>query len=191
MRAQEQAEKPSDDYENHGSRFASLATLTDKEGDNDKEENTVIIDESNANQGRSKTEAIRKGKKPVNEGTGPMDGVELCASEPSLLQEIEGKMKTCMKENTDSRPTLAGRIKERALKDVSNNLVIQPAKLKPTWFGPRANKGVGNREVGPISGWATHGNRNKTDGTNKGVPIGPTMKVGPAHTRPPDTSTGG
>lgn len=52
--------------------------------------------------------------------------------------------------------TSGGRkIKERALKEISNVLDARPVNLKPVWTGLKSGSGSGFKEVGPKSKWAT------------------------------------
>lgn len=47
--------------------------------------------------------------------------------------------------------------KDRVLKEVTNILEVQPAKLKTTWTGLKTGSGSTVREVGLINEWVAHG----------------------------------
>lgn len=70
-----------------------------------------------------------------------MDGVELSASDLSLLQGVKTSMRPESERQVDPKPSISGRIKERVMKDITNNLELQPAKLKSSWTGLKSAKG--------------------------------------------------
>lgn len=90
-----------------GSRFASLVNLTKEEGDNEGGFNVDENGAAGANQGQNPSEADRKGKKPVGKRGDPMDGVELCASDPSLLNGMRVASRTMAKKEIGSKSYVA------------------------------------------------------------------------------------
>lgn len=88
----------------NGSRFAALTEDTnegkDKEGETDMETN----EEREEVVAPLSSDAVEKGKKPIGTTTDDMEGVEICTSDPSLINSFNstsssdlGKMKEVTK----------------------------------------------------------------------------------------------
>lgn len=84
------------------------------------------------------------------------------------------------------RESLASqRLKERALKEVTNKLEARPVKLKPSWAGPKGN-GTGVREVGPATGWSKKGDPIRSSEQGLWAQLEDLLEKGVAAGRPPD-----
>lgn len=57
-----------------------------------------------------------------------------------------------MERKNNQKLSLSDRIKEGAMKEVTNSISIQLVKFKPMWTGLKAVKGGAAREVGPVTG---------------------------------------
>lgn len=77
------------------------------------------------------------------------------------------------------------RLKEKALKEVTNRLEARPIKLKPDWAGPKGN-GVGIREVGPVMGWTKQGAAAKPSGVGPRAHLDVNLSKGAVPSWPPD-----
>lgn len=97
-----------------------------------------------------------KGKKQKSYEVEDMEGVELRASDPSLLgvKMREKAMVWMSGKSTQSQPS---KTIVNALKDVTNVLEVRPIKLKPNWVGFKNGKGPAVREIGPVSNWVALG----------------------------------
>lgn len=119
-----------------------------------------------------------------------MDGVELSASDPCLLQGVRTSMRPKAEKKGNPKSFILGRIKERAMKDTTNILEVHPVMLKPSWTGLKSGKGGAMREIGHIKTWVVQWEQNDLSGVKKVGPNGPSVSVGPAHAHPPNTSKG-
>lgn len=167
----------------NGSRFSRLLDLAEEEGSN---QGMVEMDSSEiqgAECGPQVLLAKEKGKSAAREeGVVLMEGVNVRASDSSLFRAKETLV--------GSRSTSGGRkMKEHALKDVSNVLEARPINLKPYWTRLKSGVALTAREACPISKWVAHGGRSAD---LIGVLAGHrdlTRSGGPNHCRPPDPSS--
>lgn len=118
-----------------GSKFSSLANLSDKEGDNKGRSDGDMNGAAGDNQGAKTMGTDLKGKKKVAEREDLMEGVELCASDSSLLQGMRVNSRIEAKRKNESKPSIVGQIKERALKELNQQLGSSAVKLKASWIG--------------------------------------------------------
>lgn len=137
--------------------------------------------EGHANQARnvklSKGEAVRS------------DGLEeavLSASHPGLVQGVKQVQGAGL--STVGNPTGLGlnwRLKEKALKDITNQLEAGPVSLKPSWSGPRFGAGVVIRERGILKSKSQEVKARPSRSRAKHA-VGSSVSAGPYLARPPD-----
>lgn len=75
---------------------------------------------------------VSKGKKPISSEAVEMDVVQLCASDLSSLQGVKTsvRLETGKKGELKKAPTGQGKDRQ-ALREVTNNLDLQPVSFKP------------------------------------------------------------
>lgn len=74
---------------------------------------------------------------------------------------MKTKQTTAVEKMNEPKISIAGWIKERALKDLTNTLEVQPVKLKASrsGLGLKTNLSGMLKEVGPTVGWVSHGDK--------------------------------
>lgn len=170
---------------NNGSRFN---VLNEEE---DEESNEAGATEMETGEGRSvdaapkTTEVVDKGKRPAVVEVDDMDGVELSASDPGLIDGVGSTTKPSGGKTKEANKSISGRIMERvALKEVSNTLEAQPVNFKPNRNGLGKPQGP---VIGPVSEWPLLCNIKNGTGDNTKGPVEDLCSA-PTHARPADLS---
>lgn len=172
-----------------GMRFAQLADMEDL--------NSSDMDTDTGEEDQAQVEGnLVNSPKPNeergslnNDGTPASNSVEtvvLSASHPDLLV---GAKQVCAAVHSETEnpkgQSILRRMKEKALKDITNKLEAGPVSFKPKWSGPRGGPGVTIRE-GVMLENKLSDNKAHTSGGEKGID----MRAGPNLARLPDLYLG-
>lgn len=112
---------------------------------------------SGADRVQSNSGNAEGGKKTSVVGIEAIDGVELFASDPDLLEGVRSKLASKVGSKPKQAQNSISENKTGAMKDLANVLEARPIKLKPGWAGLKNGRGSVLREVGITTGWVKHG----------------------------------
>lgn len=148
-----------------GSRFSGLAVNIEDENGNEEDTEMDINVTQGADRVQSNAGVDGRGKTTSVEEIEAMEGVELAASDPSLLDGVRTQSVSKLGPKPKQAQNSNNKKKNGAMKDVTNILEAQPVKLKPDWTGSKSGRGPRVKIVGPATSWTKHGNQNaQTDG---------------------------